>query len=204
MHKNNILGEKFGRWTVIEEAPPQKRHTMWKCKCECGVVKTVSYSNLVDGISKSCGCLRSEKLSDIKSKHNMSSNKLYYVYNSMINRCNNPNTPAYHNYGGRGIDVCEEWKNKFESFKKWANNNGYKEGLTLDRINNDGNYSPKNCRFITREKQNYNRRDNVKPVINGEEYRMKDLSEETGIKINTLYKRYKRGWRNEKLIQPVN
>ena len=201
--KINLVEKRFGRWKVIGEAEPKNERTMWKCKCDCGTVRNVESYALRNGKTLSCGCYRDEKTAKRSSKHNMCETKLYYIYKGMKSRCNNKNVEAYGNYGGRGIGICSEWKDDFNQFLNWAYQNGYDEGLTIDRINNDGNYSPNNCRWVTMKVQQNNRNNNVKPVIDRREYKIKELSQETGINENTLYKRFQKGWRDKKLIQPV-
>lgn len=130
--------------------------------------------------------------------------KHYKRYRSMINRCYNPNHTHYHNYGGRGITVCNEWKNDYQKFCDWANSSGYKEGLTLDRIDNNKGYSPENCRWATRKEQGRNQRTNVKITINGKTKLMCEWAEISGISEGNISKRIKRGWGDEDLLKPLN
>lgn len=125
--------------------------------------------------------------------HNKSNTKLYRVWNSMKQRCFNKNDKFYFCYGGRGITVCEEWINSFQSFYNWAINNGYQENLSIDRRNVNGNYSPENCRWVDMKTQQRNRRDRKKFLFNGKEKTLAEISEETGIAIGTLWERNKRG-----------
>ena len=133
-----------------------------------GVIKMAEHYGYADVIvlgnslltksTLSCGCYNKELVKKVNVKHNMSYSKLYKVWQGMKTRCYNPNFIYYCNYGSRGITICNEWLNDFKSFYDWAIDNGYKEGLTIDRINNDGNYEPSNCRWITRAEQNRNQR----------------------------------------------
>lgn len=133
-------------------------------------------------------------------KHGLYHTKLHGVWNNMKQRCVNPNHAAYKNYGGRGISVCNEW-NEFLPFYKWCMDNGYKEGLSLDRINNNGNYCPQNCRFTDRITQNNNRRGNIIIEANGEEKTLPEWSRKIGISQTTLYRRYVvEGWSGEETI----
>ena len=125
--------------------------------------------------------------------HNKSNTKLYKVWNSMKQRCFNKNDKFYFCYGGRGITVCEEWINSFQSFYNWAINNGYQEKLSIDRRNVNGNYEPNNCRWVDNKTQQRNRRDRKKVLFNGKEKTLAEISEETGIAIKTLWERNKRG-----------
>lgn len=130
-----------------------KKHSYWNCVCECGNKCKVRSDCLKNGTVKSCGCLQFDHAI---ITHNQSKTKLYHVWASMKNRVNNPNDKHYQRYGGRGISICKEWY-KFENFYEWSRISGYREGLTIDRINNDGNYEPDNCRWITIQEQQKNK-----------------------------------------------
>ena len=136
--------------------------------------------------------------------HGLSDSKIYRAYKDMINRCCNPNTKAYHNYGGRGIKVCERWLNSFENFYEDVSKLEHfgEAGYTLDRINNDGNYEPGNVKYSTRKEQNRNRRSTVFVEYNGEQITLAEAAELTGINYHTLYTRYSReGLRGESLFK---
>lgn len=154
----DLSGKHFGRLTVIERDYEHGTHdTWWKCKCDCGNVISVRASHLIHEKCKSCGCLRIEMTIKSHTKHGMSCKSIHNVWMSMRGRCKNKGTPAYKDYGARGISVCPEW-NDFSVFYKWALNNGYKEGLTIDRIDNNKNYEPSNCRWVDMKHQCWNRR----------------------------------------------
>lgn len=156
---NDLTGKKFGKLTIIKYYGSNKNgRALWLCKCECGNYKIILGNSLLSKSTLSCGCYNKESASKRFTKHNFSNTKLYKVWQGMKTRCYNPKFIYYRNYGGRGITICDEWLNNFKNFYNWAINNGYKEGLTIDRINNDGIYEPSNCRWITRAEQNRNQR----------------------------------------------
>lgn len=152
-------GDKFGKLIVLEKTNKRlNRNIIYKCKCNCGNIIETTASRLTHGFIKSCGCYQKERASKCNKKHGMSNTKLFMVWQDMIKRCTKQNHHAYKDYGGRGIKVCNEWLDDFMNFYNWAITNGYQEKLTIDRINNDGNYEPDNCRWVTMEIQCKNRR----------------------------------------------
>ena len=157
----DLTGQRFGRWTVLKLfSRGGEKPIRWLCKCNCGSVKDVPASALLRGQSKSCGCYRNEVLKTIHLIHNDKNGRLYRVWLTMNSRCRNPKVAVYPRYGGRGISVCDEWRD-YRNFKKWALENGYdfnaKQGqCTIDRINNDGNYEPSNCRWVDMKVQRSN------------------------------------------------
>ena len=164
----DLTGQKFGRLTVIGIAETDTRKTYWVCQCDCGNFKTVRADSLISGKIKSCGCLKKEQDAinlTANHSHKMSGTRIYSEWQSMKGRCHNPNDPRYNNWGGRGIKVCDEWKEKFETFYEWAINNGYQDNLTIDRIDNDGDYTPENCRWATQQEQSRNRSTNITVTI---------------------------------------
>lgn len=163
-------GEVFGRWTIISEAEKVNGRRYFLCECSCldKTRRTVEFSSLKSGGSTSCGCFIREKTIKRNTKHGFSirgkSNHLYGVWKAMKRRCYSKNDKDYKNYGGRGIKVCDEWLHDFQSFYDWCNENDYNDNLEIDRENNDGNYEPSNCRFVTRQINNINqriRKDNI-------------------------------------------
>lgn len=197
----NIVGNKYGKLLVLEatEKRSSNRNIIWKCLCECGNIAFVTTNSLNSGHTKSCGCLlnyntlsQAGKKGGSIGKHYLSKTNLYKVYNHMIYRCYNKKNISYKNYGGRGIKVCEEWKNDFMSFYNWAINNGYRADLTLDRIDVNGNYEPNNCRWATIKEQANNKRNNRFVEYKNEKYTISQLSDKMNVKYNTLYTKLKR------------
>lgn len=157
----DLSGKRFDRLLVVEFAYRKKykcgsSQVFWKCKCDCGNEVFVSAQHLKDGRTHSCGCYFKDLKPNIK--HGMTDHRLYRIYNNMKNRCLNKDFHNYERYGGRGILICDEWLEDFKNFSEWALNNGYKENLTIDRINNDGNYCPENCRWVDLHIQSTNQR----------------------------------------------
>ena len=198
----DLTGQKFGRWFVVKRAPDQitqrgYHNIMWKCICECGTEKSVRGKTLLNGDSKSCGCLQRELLAQRVIKHNGFGTRLYAIWNSMRQRCNNPNHHAYDNYGGRGIKICVEWDD-YSVFRDWALENGYDENasrgeFTLDRIDVDKGYSPENCRWANMKEQADNRRDSIVVTYDGETHPLTVWAELLDINYPTLWKQYKQG-----------
>lgn len=167
MRRIDLTGKKFGRLTVIEVADSSKGKLRWRCKCDCGKEIVVYGTSLKSGNTKSCGCFRTENAKKLYSGVRQNDKHLYAVWNGIKQRCRNSNSKSFPNYGGRGIDICNEWANNYETFYYWAMQAGYKRGLEIDRIDNEDNYEPKNCRWVDREVQANNKRNNTLYTING-------------------------------------
>lgn len=154
MQTIDLSNQKYGRWTVLEYAG----HSLWKCKCECGTISCIDSYSLRSGNSSSCGCKTKEMASKTHKKHGFAGSRLYRIYYKMKERCYRPENDNYKYYGGRGITICAEWLKDFSVFAKWAMANGYADNLTIDKIDNEKGYSPDNCRWITIQEQQKNKR----------------------------------------------
>lgn len=213
----DLTGQKRGRLTVIERSgTAASGHALWLCKCDCGNTYVVSSNQLGSG-TKSCGCLQRERASAVASTTNKSwvcaprknripihLRRLHQTYRDMRTRCENPNNKRYSLYGGRGISVCDEWKNSFAAFVDWAESSGYNDALTLDRVDTDGDYCPDNCRWATQKVQNNNRRNNHIVEYKGETMTLHELSDRYGIGYKVLWARVHAGWDiNDAVERPI-
>ena len=193
-----LIGQKFGLLTVIEKSKQNsKRGRFWVCHCECGNTKEkpVRTSHLTKARVISCGCVSKYNrahFGDRWKTHGCPNKKLYWVWSAMKGRCLNKSNKQYKDYGERGIDICVEWIN-YEHFYKWAIENGYKQGLTIDRLDNDKGYNPSNCRWADNFQQSQNRRSNHFVTHEGQTKTLAEWGRDFGIKENTLYTRLKRG-----------
>lgn len=198
----DLTGKKFGRWTVLQFSHSKNKIRYWLCECECGTVRPVRQLSLTSGRSKSCGCYHREEAKSIGQrslKHGDVGTKLYGVWNGMKTRCQNPNSKYYSDYGGRGVKVCDEWQN-YIGFKQWAISSGYREKLSIERIDVNGDYCPNNCIWIPLSEQNYNKRNTRHINYNGKSYTIKEVAEITGLKPRTIAGRYERGWTPEQIF----
>ena len=158
----DLTGQRFGRWLVIKrEGSDKYNNATWFCRCDCGTERVCSGNDLRQGKSRSCGCLKIDTTIKRSTKNNKRYSRLYVVWLDMKGRCTNPNDKSYSYYGGRGITVCDEWRNNFQAFYDWAMANGYDENApygkcTMDRIDNDKGYSPDNCRWVDMKFQGNN------------------------------------------------
>ncbi len=201
--REDLTGKKFGRLTVVEFSHKNRNRVYWKCQCDCGNEVTIRADGLKTGHTNSCGCYNKEVLRNAKwnETHGKSKSKIHEIWRNMKNRCYNPNTDEYQNYGGRGITVCSEWigEHGAENFIKWALKSGYDENAdfgqcTIDRIDVDGNYCPENCKWSTMKEQGNNKRNNRYITYNGETKTLTQWCEYYGLPYHTIKARIYRGW----------
>ena len=194
----DLTGKRFGYWTVLKRAQNKGKRVFWLCRCVCGNVKIVQGTSLKNGVSKSCGCKKSEN--HFKS-HGLHDTALYRKWARVKNRCFNRNDKMYKHYGERDITMCDEWKNDFKAFYNWSMKNGYKENLELDRIDNDGNYCPENCRYVTHQENLRNMKRPLKVTFKGETKPLIDWCDELNLNYHTVYNRiYNLGWNIDKAL----
>lgn len=190
----DLTGKTFGRWKVIERAEySNDGHIMWLCECQCEkkTLRKVIGKNLVEGKSKSCGCLREEA----NLKHGSTKTRLYRIWQAMKERTGNYKNSGYKNYGQRGIKVCKEWIESFENFKKWVLDNGYQDNLSIERKNVNGDYCPENCCWATTQEQNYNKTNTHYIEFNNKIQSMAEWAKEFNIPYYVLKGRINRyGW----------
>lgn len=201
----DLSGKKFGRLTVIEHKGKDKHsHNLWLCKCECGEYIVSDTSALNTGKVQSCGCKKKELLTKKNITHNHSDTRLYRIYAHMKDRCYNETLVDFQYYGGRGITVCQEWLCDFESFYNWALSNGYSEGLSIDRIDVNGNYEPSNCRWVTMKIQCNNKRNTLRYTFDGRTHTLMEWVELTGASYSAVYQRYRRGTLDNLISESLN
>lgn len=204
LKERNIIGQKFGRLTVVSFHHANGYAKYYLCQCDCGKTKIIYKGSIMSGRTYSCGCFRDERIREtVRLPENFA--RLHRILDGMKLRCYNPHSNRFHRYGGRGIKICDEWLNDPDSFCKWALSNGYQKGLTIDRIDNNKDYSPDNCQWIPLKEQMSNQSTNVFVEYNGERHTISQWAEKLGIERTTLHNRLKYyGWSVEKaLTTPV-
>ena len=210
--KGDMVGKTFDRLKVLERYPEntKDRKAQWVCQCECGNIVVVSGKKLRSKNTRSCGCLQREIVAKRNFKHGDTirnhRNRLYSIYHDMIRRCYDPKRKEYQKYGARGIYVCDEWRAEnytdgYLAFKKWSYENGYVDGLSIDRIDNDGPYAPWNCRWTTSTVQSNNRGDfNQHIRIDNRVYTFREAEREFGLSRGAISRMYKSGWNTDQII----
>jgi len=198
----DLTGQTFGFLTAVELGPKLKATSgaWWLCRCECGSVKSIRSSDLVNNKVRSCGCKHQELKGASLTKHGGKGTRTYRIWQAMKNRCRNPNMVSYARYGGRGITVCPEWE-KFENFL--ADMGECSDGMSIDRIENDKGYMPSNCRWATREEQASNTSKNIIIEHNGKSMTRTQWERELGLGATTLRSRFRSGMSLEKALQPL-
>lgn len=197
-HFRNLAGQKFGKLTAIERIGVNANgNYLWRCVCDCGKEKIVPSGKLVQGRATNCGCDTFRLKSEAYSKHGLLKNgkkqRTFTIWNDMKTRCLNPNSMSYPRYGGRGIKICSEWLESYAAFHNWAIGNGYGDNLTIDRIDNDGNYCPENCRWVDSKTQANNNSRNHKITYNGKTMTLAEWATELKIRRATIVHREKLG-----------
>lgn len=189
----DLKGQRFGRLLVLTFCGRLNKHSMFRCVCDCGNMTIVTSNNLRRNHTTSCGCFNDEKFRASTRTHGLRNHPLYMCWIGMRNRCYYKKHNRYQNYGGKGIEVCDEWVDNFKAFYIWGMKNGWKRGLSIDRKENDKHYCPENCKFSTIPEQNRNRTTNIHITVNGITRVMKDWATIYGISQTTIKKRIKNG-----------
>lgn len=203
---HDLTGVRSGMLTAIRPVGRKHGSVLWECKCDCGNIKNVVARYIKSGHTKSCGCNQHPIGISRNKIHGLSNTRLYSIYTGMISRCSDGNANNKKRYYDRGIRVCDEWsgENGLQNFVEWAFQNGYEDGLTIDRIDVNGNYEPSNCRWATFKEQCNNRTTSRYITCDGVTKTMAEWADSLGLKHNTLYNRLKAGWSVEDaLFKPV-
>ena len=197
----DLTGQQYGKLKVLELAvdiPGKKKK--WLCRCECGNEIIVAGSNLRNGHTTGCKKCAMKDLKKGNIKHGMSDSKLYSVWRGILNRCENPKSRSYSDYGAKGISVCDEWHDSV-NFIKWSCDNGYKEGMEIDRKDNTAGYSPSNCRWVTRIENANNKSNNRRFVYNGRGMTMAEIARKNNINYKLFHKHISQGMSVEDAIR---
>lgn len=193
INDSEYIGKKFGYWTIIEPAKGNNKKA-YLCECRCGKIKKVYLDTLKLGTSKSCGCFHREEMKKRQTTHGKTGQRIIHIYYDMKSRCYDERNNRFYDYGGRGIKMCDEWKNNSSAFVEWSIQNGYTDSLSIDRIDNDGDYEPDNCRWITLKEQAQNKRSCVMFTFFGMTKNLKQWCDCIGEDYKKIYGRYHRGY----------
>lgn len=196
----DITGQKYHNLTAVRRVENINGRVSWEFRCDCGNIVILNKDRVVRGNDHSCGCKKRRQCGELCHTHGMTDTPLYYIWKGMKQRCYNPKVSNYHNYGGRGISVCDEWLDDFQAFYDWAILHGYEPGLSIDRIDNNGDYSPSNCQWATRTEQSNNTRTNKQLTYDGKTQSISQWARELNIGDGTLRTRLNLGWDVEKAL----
>lgn len=200
----DFTGQRFTRWTVLSFARTAKQGVVWRCQCDCGVEREVNAKSLRNGSSKSCGCFSVDVLRARSTTHGMSNSSEFGIWTDILTRCTNPNREVYADYGGRGITVCERWKDSFENFYADMGPRPSKKH-SVDRRNNDLGYSPDNCCWATMREQTRNKRNNIWVCWDDHVEILSDAARYFRIPDRLVRRRLSRGWSmSDSLTRPVD
>lgn len=191
----NLIGQRFNRLLVVKRNGSSKaKKALWLCYCDCGGSASVITHDLLSGHSQSCGCIGREKTRERSLKHGKSSEKIFFVWNEIVQRCTKENCKSFKNYGGRGIKLYDKWKD-FQTFYDYVSALPHygEKGYSLDRINNDGNYAPNNVRWATQREQSNNTRNNIWIVHNNEKHTLAEWARIYKTDYQAMYRKYKKG-----------
>lgn len=198
MKKIDLTGHKYGRVAVLSYFGHKNGRTAWNCLCDCGNTFVTTGDSLRTGKTSSCGCYRHEREIEANVKHGLHGTRLYKIYHHMKQRCYDSGNSRYKNYGGRGIKICQEWLSDFKNFYNWALENGYKENLSIERIDVNGNYCPENCKWIPMIEQYKNKTNNIIVEYKGEKKILSEWCKELNLRYSIVHRRLNDGWDVEK------
>lgn len=193
-----LIGKRINRLLIVSFSHNSKGQYYFKCVCDCGVQKIIRGVDIMNNLTKSCGCLNKEQIKLNSRTHGMEGTKTYWTWQRMKGRCLRKYSIGYHNYGGRGIKVCDRWLNSFENF--YADMGLKPEGKSIDRIDNNGNYTPENCRWATQKEQANNTRSNVRITLNGKTRTISQWLDRTNQTKSLFHRRRKLGWSIRKAL----
>jgi len=202
----DLTGQRFGRLKVLKLEKKDKHYNLfWLCECDCGNKKVIRGSGLKANLTKSCGCLSVElstkRLNEATKTHGFANKeRLYEIWKNMKRRCYDKTNKRYENYGGKGVSVCEEWKNDYLVFRKWAFSKGYNENLTIDRIDVNGDYEPSNCKWSTLAEQMNNQTKNRFLTYRGKTMTMSQWADYLGLTYGAINHRVQRNWSMERIV----
>lgn len=194
-------GMRYGGLTVIKEVSQKKQRRRFLCICDCGNNKECDLIKLTTGKARDCGCIKKLNATIRATKHGDSNSRLYRIYNHMKARCYNSKKPDFKHYGGRGIEVCQEWLHSYESFRDWALSHGYVDNLSIEREDVDGNYGPENCKWIPLSLQNSNKRNTRYVTIEGVRVSVPEIAKQYDIPTVVITNRLNYGIPDEDAVK---